>query len=208
MSDTNTTQSLADVLFTQSQQLVLGLFYSQPNKTFYTNEVLRQSEIGRGTIQRELKKLALAGILKVDRRGNQLHYQANPDCPIFTELCGISRKTFGLADVIRTALLPVSQQIDLAFIYGSIAKGEDNAGSDIDLLVITDSLAYTDLMSMLMDAEQLLARSINPSIYTEKQIKNKLEQKNAFLTRVMEQPKLWVKGVKDDIREITKSSTN
>lgn len=208
MPDTDKAQNLADALFSQSQQLVLGLFYGQPDKSFYTNEVLRQSVIGRGTIQRELKKLAQVGILNADRRGNQLHYQANPNCPIFTELCGIARNTFGISDVISAALLPVSKQIDLAFIYGSIAKGEDTASSDIDLLVVTESLAYADLMSVLASAEQSLGRSINPSIYTVGQIKNKLEQKNAFLTRVVEQPKIWVKGVDDDIRELRQSRKN
>jgi predicted nucleotidyltransferase len=99
----------------------------------------------------------------------------------------------------------VLEQIDLAFIYGSIAKGEDTASSDIDLLVITDSLSYTDIMRVLSGAEQSLGRPINPSIYTVGQIKEKLEQKNAFITRVMEQPKIWVKGDEDDIKELGKS---
>ena len=100
------------------------------------------------------------------REGNQLHYQANPRVPIYNELLGIVSKTFGMADVIRTALVPMHEQIDFAFIYGSIAKGESSANSDIDLLVLTDSIAYTDLMTVLADAEQSLGRPINPSIYT------------------------------------------
>ena len=113
----------------------------------------------------------------------------------------IVRKTFGIADVIQAELVPVNEQIDLAFIYGSVARGEDTASSDIDLLVVSDSLAYADLMAVLADAEKSLGRPINPSIYTAEQIRNKLKQKNSFLTRLMEQPKLWVKGVEDDIRE-------
>ena len=111
----------------------------------------------------------------------------------------IVRKTFGVADVIQAGLAPVVDQIDLAFIYGSVAKGEDTATSDIDLLVVSDSLAYADLMTVLADAEKSLGRPINPSIYTAAQIKSKLEQKNSFLTRLMEQPKLWVKGGEEDI---------
>jgi len=115
-------------------------------------------------------------------------------------LLAIVRKTFGIADVIQAELAPVDEQIDLAFIYGSIAKVEDTSTSDIDLLVVTDSLAYADLMTVIADVEKTLGRPINPSIYTAEQIKNKLEQKNAFLTRLMEQPKLWLKGGEDDIR--------
>ena len=196
-----TATSIGDALFTKTQQRVLGLLYGKPEQSFYTNEIVRWADMGRGTIRRELERLASAGLLLVTREGNQLHYQANHSNPIYHELLGIVRKTFGIADVIRAVLAPVFEQIDLAFIYGSIAKREDTASSDIDLLVITDSLAYTDLMAVLTDAEQSLGRPINPSIYTAGQIKEKLEQKNAFLTRVMEQPKLWVKGNEDDIKE-------
>jgi len=193
--------AIGDVLFTKTQQKVLGLLYGRPDETFYLNEIVRLAGVGKGTIKRELERMQASGLLNVERIGNQNHYQANPDNPIYHELLGIVRKTFGIADVIRAVLAPVFEQIDLAFIYGSIAKGEDTASSDIDLLVITESLTYTDLMTVLTDAEQSLGRPINPSIYTAGQIKEKLKQKNAFLTRVMEQPKLWVKGDEDDIKE-------
>lgn len=193
--------TIGDALFTKTQQKVLGLLYGNPAQSFYTNEIVRRANIGRGTISRELSRLVSAGLLVLTREGNQLHYKANAQNPVYQELLGIVRKTFGIVDVIRTVLLPVYEQIEAAFVYGSIAKGEDTANSDIDLLVITESLAYTDLMTALTDAEQLLGRPINPSIYTMEQIRNKLEQKVSFLTRVMEQPKIWVKGREDDIRK-------
>ena len=196
-----TTTSIGDALFTKTQQRVLGLLYGKPQQRFYTNEIVRMANMGRGTVRRELDKLVSAGLLLMTREGNQHYYRANLDNPVYNELVDIVRKTFGIADVIREALLPVYDQIDLAFIYGSIAKKEDMASSDIDLLVVTDSLAFADLMTMLAAAEQSLARPVNPSIYTAEQIKNKLEQKNAFLTRLMEQPKIWVKGDNDDIRK-------
>jgi len=197
--------TIGDALFTKTQQRVLGLLYGKPEQSFYTNEIVRWADMGRGTIRRELDRLVSAGLLVMTREGNQLHYRANSQNPVYHELLGIVRKTFGIADVIRAVLAPVFEQIDLAFIYGSIAKGEDSASSDIDLLVITESLAYTDLMAVLTDAEQALGRPINPSIYTAGQIKEKLEQKNAFLTRATEQPKLWVKGDEDDIKELRQS---
>ncbi|MCI0505102.1 MAG: nucleotidyltransferase domain-containing protein [Gammaproteobacteria bacterium] len=201
-----TATAIGDALFTKTQQRVLGLLYGKPEQSFYTNEIVRWAAMGRGTVRRELDRLVAAGLLVVTREGNQHHYRANSETPVYRELLGIVRKTFGIADVIRAGLAPVDEHISLAFIYGSIAKGEDTSGSDIDLLVITDSLAYADLMSALGDAEQLLGRPINPSIYTMTQIKDKLRQKNAFLTRVMEQPKVWVKGGDDDIRKIRQFS--
>lgn len=193
--------TIGDALFTKTQQRVLGLLYGKPEQSFYTNEIVRWADMGRGTIRRELARLVSAGLLVVTREGNQHHYRANPDNPVYQELLGIVRKTFGVADVIQAELVPVYEQIDLAFIYGSIAKREDTASSDVDLLVVSDALAYADLMAVLMDAEKSLGRSINPSIYTAEQIRDKLKQKNTFLTRVMEQPKIWVKGSEDDIRE-------
>ncbi len=191
--------TIGDALFTKTQQRVLSLLYGKPDRSFYTNEIVRRADMGRGTISRELARLVSAGLLVITRVGNQHHYRANPDTPVYNELLGIVRKTFGIADVIRAVLAPVDDQIDWAFVYGSIAKGEDAASSDIDLLVATESLAYADLMKVLTQAEQLLDRPVNPSIYTLEQIKNKVHDKNAFLSRVMEQPKLWVKGSKDDI---------
>jgi predicted nucleotidyltransferase len=193
--------TVGDALFTKTQQRVLGLLYGNPEQSFYANEIVRLADMGRGTVRRELERLVSAGLLSVTRTGNQHHYKANPENPVYQELLAIVRKTFGIADVIQAELVPVNEQIDLAFIYGSVARGEDTASSDIDLLVVSDSLAYADLMTVLADAEKSLGRPINPSIYTAEQIRDKLKQKNSFLTRLMEQPKLWVKGVEDDIRE-------
>ncbi len=198
--------TIGNALFTKTQQRVLGLLYGKPEQSFYTNEIVRLAAMGRGTVRRELVRLVSAGLLVVTRTGNQRHYKANPENPVHQELVAIVRKTFGLVDVIHAELAPVFEQIDLAFIYGSIARGEDTASSDIDLLVVTDSLAYADLMTALADAEKSLGRPINPSIYTAEQIRNKLEQRNSFLTRLMEQPKLWVKGSEDDIGEIRQFS--
>lgn len=194
--------SIADALFTKTQQRVLGLLYGRPDITFYTNEIVRWADMGRGTVRRELERLADAGLLKVKREGNQLHYQANHDNPIYNELVAIVRKTVGITDVIHEALLPIEHEIELSFIYGSVAKGLDTAESDIDLMVVSEHLSYADLMSQLTDAEQKLARPINPTIYSKQQLLAKLKEDNAFVTRVLEQPKIWIKGTEDVIREL------
>ena len=200
---------LGKALFTATQRNVLGLLYAHPEQSFYTKEILRLTGMGVATIKRELDRMVDAGILSFTKVGNQHHFQANPDCPIYEELLSIVSKTFGIADVISEALLPVDDQIKYGFVYGSIAKGNETTKSDIDLLVVTESsLAYADLMTVLVAAEQSLGRPINPSIYTNEQIKTKLKENNAFITRVMEQPKIWIKGNYNDIREIRQFSKN
>lgn len=194
-----TSTSISDALFTKTQQRVLGLLYGTPDKSFYTNEIVRWADMGRGTVRRELDRLVSAGLLRVSSAGNQKHYQANADNPVYSELLGLVRKTFGVADVIRKALQPLARKIEFAFVYGSMAKGEDNADSDIDLMVVTDTLSYADLMAVLTDVEQILGRPVNPSVYSREAFNERLNAKNAFISRVMEQPKLWIKGVKDGI---------
>ena len=193
--------SIGDALFTKTQQKVLGLLYAKPDKSFYTNEIMRQAAMGRGTISRELEKLVAAGLLTVSRTGNQNHYQADSSNPIFKELVEIVRKTFGIADQIRHALQQYEKQIELAFIYGSISKGSDSKSSDIDLMLIGESLNYSDIMETLLPLEETLQRTINPTLYKTADFNNKLNEGNSFVTRVMEQPKIMIKGVIDDFRK-------
>ena len=157
--------------------------------------------MGRGTIRRELDRLVSAGILSLTREGNQNHYQAKQDNPVYTELLGIVRKTFGIADVIWRALKPLNGQIRLAFVYGSVAKNTDTKASDVDLMLIGEKLHYSDVIDVLMPLEKSLNRSINPTIFTPEEFASRLDQNSSFLVRVMEQPKLVIKGVIDDFRE-------
>lgn len=195
------TDSIAKALFSRTQQRVLGLLYGQPQTRFYTNEIMRRANMGRGTIRRELTRLVDAGILSTMRQGNQVYYQANPECPVYPELLGIVRKTFGVADIIREALRPLDEKIRLAFVYGSMAKGTDSHTSDIDLMIIGEALAYSDVMDRLLPLEKELMRPVNPTVYSLEEFRSKLAAGNGFLNRVMEQPRLWVKGSDDDIGE-------
>lgn len=196
-----TSTAIGDALFTKTQQQVLALLYGEPSKSFYTNQIVRWAGMGRGTVRRELDKLSTAGLLLVSRKGNQLHYQANPDSPAYPELVSLVRKTFGIANVLTEALKPIKSSINLAFVYGSMAKGTEGAASDIDLMLVGDSLSYAAVMDLLIPAEKQLARPINPSIYTSADFDNKLEQNLSFLKRVMQQEKIMVFGSINDIRE-------
>ena len=189
---TSPTSSIGNALFTKTQQRVLGLLYGQPEQSYYMNEVVRLAGIGKGTIGRELSKLVEAGLLTSTRRGNQTHFQANPDAPIFNELKSIVIKTFGTTDIIKQAIGSLLPQLEKAFIYGSLAKGEEHSDSDIDLMLVGDSLIYSEVMELLEVAEQQLGRSINPTLLTAAEFKQRVDKGQSFITRVMEQPKIWL----------------
>ena len=197
--------SIGDALFTKTQRRVLSLLYGKPDKSFYTNEIVRWAAMGRGTISRELDKLVSAGLLSVTREGNQNHYQAQKDNPVYNELLGIVRKTFGVADVIRQALKPFDSQIKLAFVYGSIAKSTDAQSSDIDLMLVGEGLEYADVMEVLIPLEESLQRPIDPTIYAVVDFIEKLDQNSSFLVRVMEQQKLMIKGDVDEFKKSGKA---
>ena len=159
---------------------------------------MRVVDSGIGAVQRELEKLAASGLVTIKKIGNQKHYQANRDAPIFEELRGILLKTVGLADILRVALLPFETRIQAAFIYGSIAKGSDTVHSDIDVLIIGKDLAYADVYGVLSACESQLGRPVNPSIYSVRELRRKLINDDTFVSRVLEQPKIFLIGSADD----------
>ncbi len=191
--------NLSNVLFAKTQQRVLAVLFANPERSFYTNEILRLVGSGTVAVQRELKRMTEAGLLSVTQIGNQKHYQANRDAPVFEELRGIVIKTFGVADQIRMALLPLVNKVYVAFIYGSVAKGTDHAKSDIDLMLISDELTHPDVISLLMPVEKKVARVINPSIYTMSQWKKRLAEGNIFAKRVQQQTKIFLIGTENDL---------
>ena len=185
---------VADALFTKVQQRVLAVLFGNHARSFYANELIALACSGSGAVQRELAQLEAAELVTVKRVGNQKHYQANASAPIFEELRGLVLKTSGLVDVLRSALAPLASQIDQAFIYGSVAKGQDTAKSDIDLMVISEKIAYANLFAALEPATNRLQRTVNPTLYSPIDIEKRILDDNAFVKLVMEQPKLWVIG--------------
>jgi predicted nucleotidyltransferase len=185
---------LADALFAKVQRRVLGVLFGNAGRSFYANELIALARSGTGAVQRELRRLEASGLVTVTRVGNQKHYQANPSSPVFEELRALILKTVGLADVLRAALAPMSRDIRAAFVYGSIAKGQDTAASDIDLLVVSDRLTHADLFTALEPATAQLGRKVAPTIYSAKELARRVKQENAFVTRVLAQPKVWLIG--------------
>ncbi|MYN14202.1 transcriptional regulator [Pusillimonas sp. TS35] len=192
-------RSLSDALFPGTKQRVLGILYGQPDRSFYTNELISLADSGSGAVQRELATLTNSGLVTVTAVGNQKHYQANAESPIFNELRSIIQKTVGLAEPLRTALQPMSAQITAAFVYGSVAKKTDTASSDIDLMVISDGISYGELFTALEAASATLGRPVNPTILSQDEFQKRLANQESFLTRVLEQPKIWILGNDSDL---------
>jgi predicted nucleotidyltransferase len=190
--------SLADALFTTTQQRVLALLFGQPSRSFFASELIELAASGSGAVQRELKRLVSSGLLTVRRIGKQKHYQANPDSPVFTELRGLVLKTVAMVEPIRNALEPLANRVVLALLYGSVAKGTDTAASDIDLLVVADQLTLEDLYSALAPVEADLDRKISPTLYTSKEFADRKAAGNAFLTRVLAGEHLMLIGRDDE----------
>ena len=189
--------SVADALFTKVQQRVLGVLFGNPGRSFYANEIITLAGTGTGAVQRELARLESAGLVTVTRVGKQKHYQANPSAPVFEELRALVLKTSGLADVLRAALAPLAREIGVAFVFGSVAKNTDTAASDVDLMVVSDSLGYGHLFEVLQDVESQLGRRINPTIYAPDELRRNVRAKQSFITRVLAQPKIWLIGGED-----------
>ena len=192
----------ADALFSKTQQRVLTVLFGQPQRSFYANEMIGLAQSGSGAVQRELARLEASGLVTVHRIGNQKNYQANRDAPIFEELRGIVLKTFGVVDVLRAALAPLWPLVEVAFIYGSLAKGTEHAGSDIDLMVIGSLPSNAELLEALLPAQTQLGRAVNPTLYTQDEFAQRVRDGKSFILRVLEQPKILVKGSEHDIVQL------
>ncbi len=194
-----TPTSLAGALFSATQLRVLGLLFGQPDRSFFATELINLIGAGSGVVQRELARLADSELVTVTRVGTQKHYQANRESPIFEELSGLIRKTVGLREPLKNALEPNLSQIDVAFIYGSIARGSDTASSDIDVMVFGDALDYVRIYAALENAECLLHRKVNVNLSTLTEWRKKLKEKNPFYVNIHSQPKLYIYGSENDL---------
>lgn len=193
--------SLTDALFTKTQQKVIGLLFGQPERSFFATELIALTGSGSGAVQRELKRLVASGLVTVTPVGNRRHYQANPTSPVFEELRSLVVKTVGLADPVRRALGSLSDRIELALIYGSVARGQETARSDVDLLVVADDLTLEELYVALASAETELDRQINPTLYTPREFAKRRNAGHPFVARVLGGDKIVLLGDIDGTSE-------
>lgn len=185
---------LPDALFPQTRQKVLRLLFARGERDFSLKELIEQAEAGSGAVQRELARLVDSGLVQVTLQGRQKRYRANPDSPVFPELSSLVSKLLGPEQQIEDALSSIDDKIDIALIYGSVAKKTDHANSDIDLMLVSDSLTLEEVFDALAPAETSLSRIINPTIYKREEFEKRLANNNPFLRKVLEGQYILLKG--------------
>lgn len=184
---------LATTLFPESRRAILGLLFSHPDEAFYLRQVVDLAGLAVGQTQRELKRLTAAGIVERSEQGRHVYFRANRVCPIYDELRGIAVKTTGAVAVIEAALAPLADRIVVAFVFGSVARGEENRASDIDLMVIGDA-SFAEVSRAVLAAERTLRREINLVVYPVREFQAKARQGHSFVARVIVGGKLFVGG--------------
>lgn len=201
------TSPLLDVLLNRTKQQILAATLLQPDREWYLLELARHLGVRPSTVQRELKLLSTAGLLKRHQNGNRVYFQADKQCPIFPELAQIMFKTAGVADAVRDSLAAFRDKIRVAFIYGSIASSSDRSASDIDLMIV-GSAGLSEIASRIRALERRIGRPINPTVYTEDEFRRRVSVRDHFLTAVVQDPKLFVVGGQDELAELTQRTAN
>jgi len=194
-------KDLGTALFGRSRRNILGLLFAHPDRAFYLREIIAATGAGTGQVQRELENLVSVGLVLREPRANQVYFRANAEAPVFEELKGIVAKTFGVADVVRDLLAPFTQRIQVAFIYGSVARAEDTARSDIDLMIVGDVM-LSELANTLHEAETRLKRPVAPTIYEAQEFRDRVHSGQHFLSQVLKRPKLFVAGDEDALQRL------
>jgi len=195
--------NISQTLFGKTRRAVLSLLYSHVDDAFYLRQIVRAAGVGVGAVQRELKELSDAGIIRRIVRGRQVYYQANPQCPVFEELKILVTKTVGIAGILQTALAPLADRIRVAAIYGSVARSEEHRGSDVDLLVV-GKVKFAEIVSALDQAQKTINREINPTIYPAGQFRSKLLAGHHFLNTIMGKPILFLIGDERELARLAK----
>ncbi len=182
-----------DFLFSPYRRQVLAVLLLRPDERFYVRELERMTGISAGSLHRELKAMAQAGLLLREHRGNQVLYQADRSCPIFEELAAIFRKTVGLGSLLRDALVKLADNIQVAFVFGSVAAGKQHADSDLDICVLGD-VELLDVVKALGRVQDSLGREINPIVMSAGLFADQLAKHDRFARRLYEEPKIFVIG--------------
>ena len=196
-------QSLPSLLFPEYRRRVLGLLLLRPDEALHGREIARRTGLPAGTITRELTRLAEVGLLKRTKRGNQQVYSADTSGPIFAELASILRKTSGLADVLVQALAPAAPKLRLAFVFGSVARGQETAGSDIDVMLI-GAASFRQAVAALHPTQAVLGREVNPKVFATREFTDKAGSE-PFLIDVLAKPKIFLIGNAHDLEELVGS---
>ena len=192
---------LSEILFGKTRQAVLSLLYGHADESFYLRQILRVAGGGMGAVQRQVNALVDAGLVIRINKGKQIYYQANAQSPVFGELKSIIIKTVGIGDILKIALAPLAKKIECAFIYGSVARGGEKAGSDVDVLMI-GKVSFADVIAALSPIQETIGREVNPTVYPPEEFKAKLAKKNHFIQSVMTDKKIYLIGDEDELKKL------
>lgn len=195
---------LAALLFGTYRRRVLGLLLLHPEESFHVRELARRTGTAAGTLHRELAQLAEAGLLSREKVGNQLRYRANRECPIFAELASIFRKTSGLGEVLLEALAPLAPRIELALVFGSVARGEERVESDVDLLIVGD-VDFGEVVRALYAVQEEIRREVNPVVMSKAELQRRISDGDSFLHEILSRPTIGLIG---NQRELGKSGSH
>jgi len=197
----STHSGLADLLFGRTRGAILALLYGRADQSFYTRQIAREVDASAGAVQRELENLSKVGLIVRNSVGSQVFYQANREAPIFREMQALVNKTVGVFSILRSALQPLSKRIVVAFVYGSVAREEETAQSDVDLMVVGKA-TLDEVLSRLNTVEKSIGRPVNPTLYSVEEFKSKLANGNHFLSAVLKGQKAFLLGDEDELRKV------
>lgn len=196
-NEADSATNLVDLLFGRYRQRALSLLLLAPDRRYHVRELARLTGTTAGTLHKELSKLAAAGLLLRQPEGRNVYYQANTDCPVFPELAGLFRKTVGLAGVLREALLPLADRLRFAFIFGSVARGEERSGSDVDVMLMGD-VEFVEAVQALHPCQEQIQREINPVVYRPDEFLARAARRDPFIREVLDSPRLYLIGSDHD----------
>ena len=194
-------KNLSSILFGKTRRAVLSLLYGHSDESFYLRQIVRVTGAGLGPVQRELKQLTDVGIIHRSVQGRQVYYQANSTSPVFPELKGLITKTAGVAETLQSALAPIADRISIALVYGSVARGEENHRSDVDLLIIGD-VSFTEVVKALRSAQETLGREINPTVYPVDEFRSRITEEHYFIRDVLSGDRVFVIGDEHELKRL------
>ena len=201
MDEIAITNKLSEILFGKTRQAVLSLLYGHAGESFYLRQIVRVAGGGMGAVQRQINTLVDAGLITRINKGKQIYYQANAKSPVFGELKSIIIKTAGVGDILKIALAPMAQEIDCAFIYGSIAHGTEKADSDVDVCVV-GRVTFSDVVAALSQVQETLGREINPTVYPAREFREKLAKKKHFIKSILNEKKIFLIGDEHELKKL------
>ncbi len=194
-------RDLSSIFFSKARRAILSLLYRRPEESYYLRQIARMVGFGLGTVQREVRLLTDAGVIRRRTSGHQVYFQANTDSPVFQELKSLIAKTVGIGDTLRAALAPLNERIRVALIYGSVARGQENQHSDIDLMVIGD-IAFSEVVKALRNAQETLGREVNPTVYPIEEFRSRVADGHYFVHTVLSGPKIFVIGDDNELERL------